>query len=89
MDAIIIDGSSTRRNLIVEMLRSVGMKKDSRLTFRVPSTLKKEVEAIAKSENQTAAKICEAFLVAGSEAYRRKGRRFLERYIGRVNWLEE
>lgn len=62
------------------------MKKDSRLTFRVPSSLKKEVEAIAKCENQTAATICEAFLVAGSEAYRRKGRRFLERYIGRINW---
>ena len=40
----------------------VRMKKDTRLTFRVSSHLKKDVEAIATREGQSVARICEAFL---------------------------
>ena len=61
------------------------MKKDTRLTFRVSSQLKREVEAIAVREGQSVARICEAFLLAGSEAYEKQGTRFLQRLIGRLS----
>ena len=48
------------------------------------SNLKKEIESIAEREGQSAARICEAFLFAGSEAYKKQGRKFLERMIGRL-----
>jgi hypothetical protein len=60
------------------------MRKDTRLSFRVQSNLKKEIEAIAEREGQSAARICEAFLFAGSEAYKKQGRKFLERMLGRL-----
>jgi hypothetical protein len=60
------------------------MKKDTRLTFRVNSHLKKDVEAIAAREGQSVARICEAFLLAGSDAYKKLGAKFLERMLGRV-----
>ena len=60
------------------------MRKDTRLSFRVQSSLKKEIEAVAKREGQSAARICEAFLVAGSEVYKKQGRKLLERMIGRL-----
>ena len=44
------------------------MKKDTRLTFRVNSNLKRRVESIAEREGQSVARICEAFLLA--ESYR-------------------
>jgi hypothetical protein len=60
------------------------MRKDTRLTFRVPSELKKQVEAVAEREGQSVARICEAFLMAGSDAYRKRGGKFLQKYIGRT-----
>lgn len=60
------------------------MKKDTRLTFRVSSKLKKEVEAIAIQEGQSVARICEAFIMAGSVAYKRKGTQVLQRMLGRL-----
>jgi hypothetical protein len=60
------------------------MKKDSRLTFRVNSKLKKEVEAIATREGQSVARICEAFIMAGSEAYGKQGTKVLQRMLGRL-----
>jgi hypothetical protein len=60
------------------------MRKDTRLSFRVQSSLKKEIEAIAKREGQSAARICEAFLLAGSDVYKKQGPKFLERMIGRL-----
>ena len=61
------------------------MKKDTRLTFRVNSNLKRRVESIAEREGQSVARICEAFLLAGSEAYGRQGTKFLLRLIGRLD----
>jgi hypothetical protein len=61
------------------------MKKDTRLTFRVNSSLKKDVEAIATREGQSVARICEAFLVAGSDTYKRQGAKFLQRMLGRLS----
>jgi hypothetical protein len=64
------------------------MRKDARLTFRVSSKMKKEVEAIAVREGQSAARICEAFLLAGFDGYRKKGGRFLQGLIGRLGGTE-
>jgi len=66
------------------MLRFFEMKKDARLTFRVPSNLKKDVEEIASREGQSVAQICAAFLLAGSEAYKKQGSKSLHRILGRL-----
>jgi hypothetical protein len=66
------------------VLRFCKMKKDTRLTFRVSSSLKRDVEAIAAREGQSVARICEAFLLAGSDSYKKQGAKFLERLIGRL-----
>lgn len=60
------------------------MKKDNRLTFRVSSDLKKEVEAIATREGQSVARICEAFIMAGSDAYKKQGSKLLRRMLGEL-----
>jgi hypothetical protein len=60
------------------------MKKDTRLTFRINSHLKKEIEAVAIREGQSVARICEAFLVASADAYKKQGSKFLERFLGRL-----
>jgi hypothetical protein len=57
------------------------MKKDSQLTFRIRSELKKEIETIAAREGRSVAKVCEAFLKAGSESYKKKGSGFLQRFL--------
>jgi hypothetical protein len=60
------------------------MKKDTRLTFRVNSELKRDVEAIASREGQSVARICEAFIMAGSDAYKKQGTKSLRRMLGRL-----
>jgi hypothetical protein len=57
-------------------------KKDTRLTFRVNSRLKGELERIAEQESESVARVCEAFLQAGLESYQKKGQSFLHRYVG-------
>jgi hypothetical protein len=59
------------------------MRKDTRLTFRVHSTFKKELEAIAAREGRSVAQVCDAFLKAGSETYRKKGPKYLQRFLAR------
>jgi hypothetical protein len=59
------------------------MKKDTRLTFRVHSNLKKDLEAIAEREGRSVAQICDAFLKAGSEVYRKRGPKYLQRFLSR------
>jgi len=60
------------------------MKKDNRLSFRVTSNLKKDIEAIAAREGQSVARICEAFIVAGFDAYKKQGAKLLQSMLGRV-----
>ena len=60
------------------------MPKDTRLTFRVRSELKRNLEEIASQEGRSVAQICEAFLKAGSEAYRKAGPKFLQRFLSRT-----
>ena len=59
------------------------MKKDTRLTFRVHSSSKKNLEAIAAREGRSVAQICDAFLKVGSEIYVKKGPKFLQRLFSR------
>jgi hypothetical protein len=51
--------------------------KDSRITFRVASGVKKDLELIAKKENRSVAQICETFLRAGIIAYTKSGTKYL------------
>ena len=64
------------------MLEFAGMKKDTRFTLRIRSDLKKELEIIAAREGRSVAQVCEAFLKAGSESYKKKGSGFLQRLLG-------
>jgi len=57
------------------------MKKDTQLTFRIRSDLKKELETVAAREGRSVAQICEAFLRAGSESYKKKGSGFVQRFL--------
>lgn len=66
------------------VLRFCGMKKDTRLTFRVRSDVKRHLEAIAAQEGQSVARICEAFLLAGTDLYKKEGTKFLQRLLGRI-----
>jgi hypothetical protein len=59
------------------------MRKDTRLTFRVHSSLKKDLEAIADREGRSVAQVCDAFLKASSEIYMKKGPKFLQRFLSR------
>ena len=57
------------------------MKKDSQFTFRIASALKQRLEEIARSEGRSVAQICQAFLRAGTEIYKKKGAEFLRPYL--------
>jgi hypothetical protein len=59
------------------------MRKDTRLTFRVQSELKESLEAIAAREGRSVAQICEAFLKAGAEEFRKRGPKWLQRFLSR------
>ena len=59
------------------------MKKDTQLTFRIRSELKKEIETIAAREGRSVAQVCEAFLKAGSESYKKKGSGVLQRFLAK------
>ena len=59
------------------------MRKDTRLTFRIHSGLKKSLEAIAAREGRSVAQICEAFLKAGKSAYEKSGDQDLQRFLSR------
>lgn len=57
--------------------------KDTRLTFRVRSNLKKELESVAASEGRSVAQICEAFLRSGLANYRKEGAKFVRRFLSK------
>ncbi len=64
------------------MVKSAQMTaKDTRLTFRVRSELKQDLEAVALKESRSAAQICEAFLRAGLFAYKREGSKYVHRFL--------
>jgi hypothetical protein len=57
------------------------MRKDNRLSFRVGSDLKKALETVVATEGRSVAQICEVFLKAGSEIYKKEGTRLLQRFL--------
>jgi len=57
--------------------------KDTRLTLRIHSELKKELEGAANKESRSVAQICEAFLQAGLSAYRKEGTKYIHRFLSR------
>ena len=63
------------------LLEFAAMRKDTRFTLRIRSELKKELETIAAREGRSVAQVCEAFLKAGSETYKKKGAGFLQRFL--------
>jgi Arc-like DNA binding dprotein len=66
------------------VLEFVTMRKDSRFTLRIPSDLKKEMETIAAREGRSVAQVCEAFLKAGSENYKKRGSGYLQRFLAQT-----
>jgi hypothetical protein len=69
-----------------EVIRSGRMiPKDTRLTFRVRSELKKKLELVAASEGRSVAQICDAFLQAGLIAYGKEGTKYIQRFLARRN----
>ena len=65
--------------LVSDRIRVVA--KESRITFRVGTELKKGLEFVAKKENRSVAQICETFLKAGLSGYAKEGTRYLTRLI--------
>ncbi len=63
------------------MLEFAAMKKDTRFTFRIRSDLKRDLETIAAREARSVAQVCEAFLKAGSESYKKEGNKLLQRLL--------
>jgi hypothetical protein len=57
--------------------------KDTRLTFRVASDLKRKLESVAASEGRSVAQICEAFLHAGLASYHKEGTKYVQRFLSR------
>ena len=60
------------------------MTKDARLNFRVGAELKAQIETIAAKEGRSVAQVCEAFLKAGADQYRREGSKTLQKYLQRT-----
>jgi len=59
------------------------MSKDTRLSFRVRSELKRILEAIATKEARSVAQVCEAILQDGADTYRKDGPKYFHRLISR------
>jgi predicted DNA-binding protein len=59
------------------------MRKDTALSFRIPSMLKAEVEALAMKEGRSIAQVCEAFIRAGLENYKKEGAKYFQRFLSR------
>ncbi len=67
---------------MVESLRMTNTK-DSRLTFRVGSDLKKKLESVAAAEGRSVAQVCEAFLRSGLANYQKEGTKYVRRFLAR------
>ena len=63
------------------MVKLPAMRKDTRLSFRVGSDLKKTLETVAGIEGRSLAQVCEVFLKAGSEVYKNEGTKLLQRFL--------
>ena len=57
------------------------MAKESRLTFRVDTELKTELEAIALRERRSVAQICELMLSEAIRAYEKQGPKYIQQLL--------
>jgi hypothetical protein len=57
------------------------MTKDTQLTLRIRSDLKKQLESVAEREGRSVAQVCEVFLEAGFENYKKEGTKLLQRFL--------
>jgi hypothetical protein len=57
------------------------MSKETRLTFRVRSDLKKSLETIAAREARSVAQVCEVILQSAVKAYEKEGSKYFYRLI--------
>jgi len=57
------------------------MRKDTQFTLRIPTSLRRELQEIANHERRSVAQICEAFMRAGSEGYKKHGSKYLQRFL--------
>ncbi len=64
------------------------MRKDDRVSFRIASALKKDLEDIGRKEGRSTAQIVDAFLKAGVEEYRKIGSKILKRWLARAEETE-
>ena len=62
---------------------AIQMRKDTALSFRIPGTLKAELEALAMKEGRSIAQVCEAFIRGGLENYKREGTKYFQRFLSR------
>jgi hypothetical protein len=63
------------------MLEFGKMAKDTRLSFRVRSDLKRALESVSKKEARSVAQICEAILEEGVVNYQKDGAKYLHRIL--------
>ena len=70
-------------NPLHRVIKFGAMAKDSRLTFRVPSELKRLLEVVARNEGRSVAQVCEAFLRAGIEQHKKDEGKALRRFVSR------
>jgi predicted DNA-binding protein len=57
------------------------MKKDSQFTLRLPTELREDLQEIADTEGRSLAQVCDAFLRAGSEVYKKQGFKYLQKFL--------
>ncbi len=55
--------------------------KNDHIGFRLPKTLKKELNEIAEREGRTLSQLCEIFVSGGLEIYKREGSRYVQRLV--------
>ena len=56
------------------------MTKDSPVSFRIPSDLKKRLLRLAKQESRSVSQICEMLLKIGVDECEREGHKYLVKY---------
>jgi hypothetical protein len=57
--------------------------KNEQIGFRLPAALKKELQEVARREGRTLSQVCEMFLAAGLESYKKEGAKYFQRLISR------
>jgi hypothetical protein len=55
--------------------------KDQQIGFRLPANLKKELHDLARREGRTLSQVCEIFVAAGLQEYRKNGSKYLQRLL--------